>query len=269
MSIIRPAVFVDTHFTTIPNEWLRDSRMTLRTRGLLGELLSHRPGWEVTIESLVRDNPEGRDAIRSSVQELERYGYLVRVPRRNGTKFAGMDYMIQVPPETSVGSPDVGISDVGSPDVGETTHKEDYLSEDHLSEDQVQEHNTAPRGAATADAVTDELVAAPDDTFEQWWSMYPVKVGKATARKAYRKAALRHDDLTGKLQAYLQHRARHEDQGWLPNIPHPTTWLNQERWDDRPVPTTDRSKPTAEQRFRQTIAMGQQLMDAPAQGELE
>lgn len=99
--------------------------------------------------------------------------------------------------------------------------------------------------------------------------MYPVKVGKATARKAYRKAALRHGDLTGKLQAYLQHRARHEGQGWLPNIPHPTTWLNQERWDDRPMPTTDSSRPTAEQRFRQTLAMGQQLMDTPAQGELE
>lgn len=108
-----------------------------------------------------------------------------------------------------------------------------------------------------------------DDMFDEWWSMYPVKVGKATARKAYRKAELRHDDLTGKLQAYLQHRDRHENQGWLPNIPHPTTWLNQERWDDRPLPTTDRSKPTAEQRFRQTIAMGQQLMDTPAQGELE
>lgn len=113
------------------------------------------------------------------------------------------------------------------------------------------------------------LNAPDEDTFDQWWDMYPVKVGKATARKAYRKAALRHGDLTGKLQAYLQHRARHEGQGWLPNIPHPTTWLNQERWDDRPMPTTDSSRPTAEQRFRQTLAMGQQLMDTPAQGELE
>ena len=120
----------------------------------------------------------------------------------------------------------------------------------------------------TADAVTEELVPAPEDTFEQWWSMYPVKVGKATARKAYRKAALRHDDLPGKLQAYLQHRATYEGQGWLPNIPHPTTWLNQERWDDRPMPTTDRSKPTAEQRAADILRMGQQMQDHYEQQEI-
>lgn len=108
-----------------------------------------------------------------------------------------------------------------------------------------------------------------EDDFDRWWSMYPVKVGKATARKAYRKAALRHDDLAGKLQAYLEHRARYEGQGWLPNLPHPTTWLNQERWEDRPIPTTDSYRPTAEQRFHHTIEMGRQLMATHPQGELE
>ena len=264
MSIRRPELPIDREFTVVRNEWARDGRISMRARGLLVQLLSHRPGWEVTIESLVRDNPEGRDAVRSAIRELEEYGYLVREKRRDGTKFAGMDYTIQDPSIPSVGFPDVGKADVGKP-----THKEDYLPKDHLPEDQVQKHNTAPHGAATAAAVTGELDLVSEDTFDQWWSMYPVKVGKATARKAYRKAALRHGDLTGKLQAYLQHRARCEGQGWLPNIPHPTTWLNQERWDDRPIPTTDSSRPTAEQRFRQTLAMGQQLMATQTQGELE
>lgn len=264
MAIKRHELAIDREFTIVRNAWARDGRLSLRARGLLLQLMSHRPGWEVTIESLMRVNPEGRNAIRGAISELEEYGYLKREQQVSGGRYGGMDYIVCDPLISGVGKTDIGKTDVGGP-----AHKEDYLSEDHLSEDQVQEHNTAPSGAATAAAVTGELDLVSDDTFDQWWDMYPVKVGKTTARKAYRKAALHHGDLTGKLQAYLQHRARHEGQGWLPNIPHPTTWLNQERWDDRPMPTTDLSRPTAEQRFHQTLAMGQQLMAPQNQGELE
>ena len=139
MSIRRGILAIDQDFTIIRNAWARDGRMSMRARGLLVQLLSHRPGWEVTIESLVRDNPEGRDAVRSAIHELEEHGYLVREQRREGTKFSGVDYTMQDPWNPSVGKPDVGFSDVG-----ETTHKEDYSSEDHLPEDD--QRPSAPTG---------------------------------------------------------------------------------------------------------------------------
>ena len=146
MSIRRGILAIDQDFTIIRNAWARDGRMSMRARGLLVQLLSHRPGWEVTIESLVRDNPEGRDAVRSAIHELEELGYLVREQRREGTKFSGVDYTMQDPWNPSVGKPDVGFSDVG-----ETTHKEDYSPEDHLPEDD--QRPSAPTGDAPAEVV--------------------------------------------------------------------------------------------------------------------
>lgn len=131
MSIKRPALSFDRDFTIVPNAWARDGRLTLRARGLLLQLVSHAPGWEITIESLMRDNPEGRDAIRAAIKELEDHGYLIRERQvTEDHKFRGMDYILQEPPV-----PSVGFSDVGSAYVGKSTHKEDYLSEDHPSED--------------------------------------------------------------------------------------------------------------------------------------
>lgn len=160
MSIKRPALSFDRDFTIIPNAWLRDGSLSLRARGLLGQLLSHSPGWEITVESLMRENPEGRDAIRRAIKELEDAGYLNREQARAGSKFASMDYTLQEPDQvriSSVGFSDHGTADVGFPDVGKSTHKEDHLSEDHSSEDQPKK-----RGAADADARTGGLDGQTD-----------------------------------------------------------------------------------------------------------
>ena len=67
------------------------------------------------------------------------------------------------------------------------------------------------------------------DKFDLFWRLYPRKRGKGAARRAFEKALKRADFATiiGGLQAYLPH---------LPDdhqfIPHPSTWLNGERWDD-------------------------------------
>lgn len=70
--------------------------------------------------------------------------------------------------------------------------------------------------------------------FNEWWDLYPRKVGKKAAEAKYR-AALKtttHEALIGALadQARLWAKARTETQF----IPHPATWLNQGRWEDEP-----------------------------------
>jgi hypothetical protein len=70
-------------FTQMPNAVVRDYRLTWRARGLLIELLSYPPGYEITIDDLVvrakRVNPdvEGRDAMRKAQRELKNIGYIV------------------------------------------------------------------------------------------------------------------------------------------------------------------------------------------------
>ncbi|GAA4155107.1 hypothetical protein [Actinomadura keratinilytica] len=79
----RPSV----EWTQIPNVVARDYRLSWRARGLLLELLSYPPGWETTIDELVKraqrqaaevgGRVEGRDAMRAAARELKRAGYLV------------------------------------------------------------------------------------------------------------------------------------------------------------------------------------------------
>lgn len=98
VSIRRARLSFDDHYAQIPNIWMRDKRLSLKARGLLAELLTHRVGWEITIESLVDSGPEGRDAIRSTIKELEQNGYLRRTRRRreDGT-LSGSDYELTEP----------------------------------------------------------------------------------------------------------------------------------------------------------------------------
>lgn len=69
--------------------------------------------------------------------------------------------------------------------------------------------------------------------FEAFWQVFPNKVGKAHARKAF-PAALRKVPLSEIIEAVRRYERRLS----LPNAPspcNPATWLNQERWTDKPM----------------------------------
>ncbi|MER7056585.1 hypothetical protein [Streptomyces sp. NPDC000351] len=65
-------------FTQIANGLFRDSRLSYRAKGIFGYVSTHRSGWKVTIADLVRVGPDGRDAVRAGLRELEEHGYLNR-----------------------------------------------------------------------------------------------------------------------------------------------------------------------------------------------
>jgi hypothetical protein len=71
-------------------------------------------------------------------------------------------------------------------------------------------------------------------SFAEFWSIYPRKVGKKAAAKAYR-SALKTTDAETVIKGASRFRAdpNREDQF----TPHPATWLNQGRWDDEPLPS--------------------------------
>ena len=90
--------------------------------------------------------------------------------------------------------------------------------------------------------------------FEAFWSGYPRKAGKATARKAFEKAVKR----AGNPTLVLEGARRLRDDPNLPEaqfIPHPATWLNGDRWEDEPLPPRAGAGATA---FDRTVANFQQ-----------
>jgi len=82
-----------------------------------------------------------------------------------------------------------------------------------------------------------------DERFEQFWTVYPRKVGKGAARKAFAKIKPSEELLKRMVVAVV---AQSKTEMWTKDkgqyIPNPSTWLNQERWEDEINPTD--TKPT-------------------------
>lgn len=75
-----------------------------------------------------------------------------------------------------------------------------------------------------------------DEAFEAWWRIYPRRVAKTAARKAYTriitKGEASHEDLAAGAARFADAVAGSEARF----IAHPATWLNAGRWLDEPDP---------------------------------
>lgn len=92
-------------------------------------------------------------------------------------------------------------------------------------------------------------------SFEEFWMMFPNKVGKPKARAALA-TALRKADLPSILDGLRRYMAsKPADRAWL----NPATFLNQERWADQPAMPQARASPG--QRINPTLVAARQLME--------
>ena len=85
-----------THpFTTIDTRPLEDERLSWKARGILAYLLSKPDHWEVQIADLMNRGTDGRDAVRSGLQELREHGYAEVVTKQDRSgKFEGKHWII-------------------------------------------------------------------------------------------------------------------------------------------------------------------------------
>lgn len=78
--------------------------------------------------------------------------------------------------------------------------------------------------------------------FEQFWKSYPRKIGKKEAESVFRKIPWSQVDFDGVMEALEMHKLSDQwqkDGGQF--IPHPTTWLRKERWEDEVKPASTQS----------------------------
>jgi len=213
MPLIRGHHSFDDHFTQIPNDWLRDSRISLGAKGLLAQLLSHAPGWRISQENLAFANGVGRDAIRTLINELLEAGYLMRSEDRERNEkgyLGGYTYTTQDPS---------GEPTLDKPTQDNPLHKNNISKKNNLK--------------------NNERIYS-DLEFDSFWESYPKKVDKGAALRAFRRAIKNLDPavVIAGAKAYATDPNLPEKQF----IKNPATWLNAEAWANGPLPkrkTTD------------------------------
>jgi len=87
--------------------------------------------------------------------------------------------------------------------------------------------------AQGADKSVDHAMTFVEQQFETFWQLYPRKAGKKAARKAWRDIEpneLLLSTIMGALNNAVQYW--HHQGVAIKHIPHPSTWLNEERWED-------------------------------------
>jgi hypothetical protein len=67
--------------------------------------------------------------------------------------------------------------------------------------------------------------------FDEFWKLYPRKVAKRDAQKAFSKLNVKEQfDAIKAIENHIKHWKLRETESQF--IPHPSTWLNQGRWED-------------------------------------
>ncbi len=83
------------NYSVISNYHFKEKNMSLKAKGLLSEMLSLREDWDYSSRGLAAINKETKNTINSILQELEKFGYLIRLPIKNENgKIYDWEYII-------------------------------------------------------------------------------------------------------------------------------------------------------------------------------
>jgi predicted transcriptional regulator len=165
--------------------------------------MSHKEGYELTYGQIERQTTLGRYAINEAIKILANKGWLKteRTKKDNG-QFGPTSFHIL--------NPDANDSIADESSAGDSTMEQptDIKNTNYLEKTKDKEKHL--------------------EVFDEFWNLYPKKVAKADALKAWNKAIKRKspDELLKLTKAYSE--------GKLPDmtyIPYPASWLNKELYE--------------------------------------
>ena len=108
----------DDPFARVPKSMLNDDSLSWRAKGILSYLLGKPSGWKLRVSDLVNHGREGRDAVRSALNELRAAGYAEFVEGRSVSgRFIAACWKISDSPVFSprTGKPDADLPDTVNP----------------------------------------------------------------------------------------------------------------------------------------------------------
>ena len=242
-------------YTVLPNGILRDTGLSLKTKGLFAIILSLPEGWDYSVAGLATVAGCGRDAIRGALKEMEAAGYLTRQRAHGeGGKFTGVIYTIRDTAEPLSGKPTMddpaplsGKPTTDNPTTDFPTSENPTQLNKDLSSKDLSNTPLPPKGGAVPEkAKPKRRRRAPKSTpgwmperFEGFWAAYPRDEDRARAVEQWDKLpqdrelmerygsedALLHDIALG-LKIHLECEDWREGRG----IPYAFRWLRDRRW---------------------------------------
>jgi hypothetical protein len=215
MAVVR--VNKTSDFTVMSNAHFKEREMSLKAKGLLSLMLSLPDEWDYSVRGLVTLSKDGIGSVMSSLSELEDFGYLERIRAHDEKgRFAGYDYNIfehPIPKKTDTKEP----------------YSENPNTEKPYTENPPQLNTNS---LTTKEVKTNELNNILSE-FEILWKIYPRKIGKPKALKAYQKArknGVSFENVQRGINNYLAD-IKAKKTG-VKYIKHGSTWFNGECWDD-------------------------------------
>lgn len=233
-------------YTVLPNGILRDTGLSLKTKGLFAIILSLPEDWDYSVAGLATVAGCGRDAIRSALGEMETAGYLRRTRSHGeGGKFAGVIYDIRdvaaplsenptmVEEEPLSGKPTTVEPTLEKPSSENPTQ----LNKELQSKDLINPHSP-PEGdkpqRKKRQRRSKSIPTWKPERFEAFWDYYPRGEDRMGAVEEWDK--LQPDDalIDRMARALARQKASEEWQRGI-GIPYACRWLRKRRWEDVPA----------------------------------
>lgn len=123
------------NFTTVSNDYLQDTDLGIKERGLLTTMLSLPDNWDYSAKGLSEILPNGKNGVNTALQMLEKQQYLVRKPVRKNKKISDWIYYFS---DSKLSEEKINELYPQNEDVGkEDVEKEDLHNETQLNTNEV------------------------------------------------------------------------------------------------------------------------------------
>lgn len=192
------------------NYHFKDKRLSLKAKGLLSQMLSLPDNWDYSMNGLAAINKENITAIKTALKELREFRYLKItkvMPDKSSTGRIEYIYDIYEQPFEIQEKEKQGIESLGV--------------ENHT---QLKTNNKK---------IKDKINNIYLTEFESIWSLYPRKVNRQQAYKAYEKARKSGVEFVTIFEGVQRYKSYVDSECTEEKyIKHGATWINQECWND-------------------------------------